>query len=502
MLDRDNHSRTPTLQGCWGAAVDANISRGTGLAAVGEIFDAAPSEQLPEMKQRNLAPETLDTLQRASFGYFVHEANPVNGLVRDKTQEDAPASIAAVGLALSAYPVGVERGFMSRAEAVARTLATLRFFRGSPQGNETDATGYKGFYYHFLDMQTGRRVWKCELSTVDSAFLLAGMLTAAAFFANETADEHEIRTLADELYRRADWQWACNGEATVTHGWKPESGFLPYRWQGYDEALLLYLLGLGSPTHPLPEESYAAWSSTYQWRTVYDHEFLYAGSLFTHQLSHVWVDFQAIQDAYMREKNIDYFENSRRATYVQQQYAIRNPHQFDGYGENCWGITASDGPGWVTRHIKDKERHFFDYAARGVPDGPDDGTLAPWAVVASLPFAPQIVLPTLQYFDELNLRVVNTYGYKATFNPTFRSESADAATWVSPWHLGLNQGPVVLMIENYRSGLIWSLVCQCPYLVSGLRRAGFRGGWLEGHDCATRSSTQRGRKLEDIHANE
>ena len=201
----------------------------------------------------------------------------------DKTQEGAPASIAAVGLALSAYPVGVERGFITRAEAAERTLATLRFFRNSPQGNGAEATGYKGFYYHFLDMKTGRRVWKCELSTVDTAFLLAGMLTAAAYFANEAADEHEIRTLADELYRRADWQWAQDGGATVTHGWKPESGFLPYRWQGYDEALFLYLLGLGSPTHPLPEESYAAWTSTYQWRKVYDHELLHSGPLFTHQ---------------------------------------------------------------------------------------------------------------------------------------------------------------------------------------------------------------------------
>ena len=245
------------------------------------------------------------------------------------------------------------------------------------------------------------------------------MLTAAAYFANESADEHEIRTLADELYRRADWQWAQNGGATVTHGWKPESGFLPYRWQGYDEALLLYLLGLGSPTHPLPDESYAAWTSTYQWRKVYDHEFLYAGPLFIHQLSHVWVDFRGIQDEYMRGKSIDYFENSRRATYVQQQYAIHNPGQFEDYGENCWGITASDGPGWVTRQIKGKERRFFDYLARGVPDGPDDGTIAPWAVVASLPFAPEIVLPVLRWFDDLKLRVANPYGFKATFNPTF-----------------------------------------------------------------------------------
>ena len=276
-----------------------------------------------------------------------------------------------------------------------------------------------------------------------------------------------------------DWQWAQNGAATVTHGWKPESGFLPYRWQGYDEALFLYLLGLGSPTHPLSEESYAAWTSTYQWKKVYDYELLYSGPLFTHQVSHLWVDFRGIQDEYMRDKRIDYFENSRRATYVQQQYAIRNLRQFDGYGENCWGITASDGPGWVTRNINGKVRHFFDYVARGVPDGPDDGTIAPWAAVASLPFAPEIVLPALQYFDDLNLRLANTYGYKATFNPSFPTTSAGASGWVSPWHLGLNQGPIILMIENYRSGLIWRLMRQCLYLVNGLRRAGFSGGWLE-----------------------
>lgn len=205
------------------------------------------------MNQPKLSPETLDALQRQTFDYFVYEVNPLNGLVADSTQEGAPASIAAVGLALTAYPVGVERALITRAKAVERTLATLRFFRNSAQDKGVEATGYKGFYYHFLDMKTGRRVWNSELSTVDTAFLLAGMLTAAAYFTNDTKDEREIHTLANELYRRADWQWALDGEATVTHGWKPESGFLPYRWQGYDEALLLYLLGLGSPTHPLSE---------------------------------------------------------------------------------------------------------------------------------------------------------------------------------------------------------------------------------------------------------
>ncbi|HWE02335.1 MAG TPA: glucoamylase family protein [Tepidisphaeraceae bacterium] len=255
----------------------------------------------------------------------------------------------------------------------------------------------------------------------------------------------------------------------------PENGCLPYRWEGYDEALFLYLLGLGSPTHPLPTESYVKWTSTYQWRKIHGHEFLYAGPLFIHQISHIWVDFRGIQDDYMRGKNIDYFENSRRATYVQRQYAIDNPAQFDGYDEHCWGITASDGPGPATRTIKGRQRQFFGYEARGVPDGPDDGSIAPWAVVASLPFAPEIVLPALQYFETLKLRQKNRYGFKATFNATFADGSDPTQPWVSSFHYGLNQGPIVLMIENYQSGLLWRLMRQCPYLVAGLRRAGFSG---------------------------
>lgn len=424
----------------------------------------------------------LDAIQRAAFRYFLHETNRANGLVLDKTCEDWPASIAAVGLGLTAYPVGVERGFLSRAEAVERTLTTLRFFWRSKQGPEPDATGHQGFYYHFLDQQTGARAWQCELSTVDSALLLGGMLTAAGYFDGDTPAEREIRDLADRLYARVDWRWAQNGGATVTHGWRPESGFLPYRWEGYDEALLLYVLGLGSPTHPLPPESYRAWASTYQWKTVYDIPFLYAGPLFTHQLSHVWIDFRGIQDAFMREHGIDYFENSRRATFVQQQYAIRNPNGFARYGEFCWGITASDGPGEITRVVDGVERRFFEYRARGVPDGPDDGTIAPWAVVASLPFAPEIVLPTIAHFTRLHLHDVHPYGFKATFNPTFPEGGGAPFGWVSPWHFGINEGPTVVMIENYQSGLVWRLLRGCPYVIAGLRAAGFTGGWLSPGD--------------------
>jgi len=421
----------------------------------------------------------FDRLQGESFEYFLRQVNPANGLIADKTRDGWPASIAATGMALAAYPVAVERELMAREAAVSITLTTLRFFRNSVQGTAPDATGYKGFYYHFLEMTTGRRAWRCELSTVDSAFLLAGALTAAVYFDRDDREEQELRSLADELYRRADWQWAQNVGATVTHGYKPRAGFLKHRWVGYDEALLLYVLGLGSPTYPLPAESYPAWLSSYAWKTIYEYDFVYAGPLFIHQLSHIWIDFRGIRDSYMREKGLDYFENSRRATYVQREYAIRNPREFMLYSKDCWGLIASDGPGPATLKVDGVERRFFDYLARGAPHGPDDGTIAPWAVVASLPFAPEIVLPTIRYFiDSVHLEEPHSYGFKATFNPTYPVRSENEFGWVSPWNFGLNQGPIVLMIENHRSDLIWGLMRRCPYIVAGLRRAGFRGGWL------------------------
>lgn len=420
----------------------------------------------------------LDKIQAQTYTYFLDGVHPKTGLVADSTKDGSPSSIAAVGFALAAYPIAIERNLISRDEALARTLAVLRFFWNSPQGTAPDATGYKGFYYHFLHMETGRRAWRCELSTIDTTFLMAGVLAAAAYFDGEDADEQEVCTLADALYRRVDWQWAQNGGAAVALGWKPEYGFIKYRWLGYSEALLLYVLGLGSPTHPLPLESYAAWTSTYRWKKIYGYEYLYAGPLFIHQFSHLWIDFRGIQDAFMCEKGIDYFENSRRATYVQQEYARRNPKGFMRYNKNCWGFTASDGPGETTIRIGDRNRRFYDYRARGVPFGPDDGTVAPWAAIASLPFAPEIVLPTIDYLNDLHLSERQEYGFECSFNPTYPSNDHGDLGWVSPLHFGLNEGPVVIMTENYRTGLIWKLMCQNPYLVRGLQRAGFTGGWL------------------------
>jgi hypothetical protein len=434
-----------------------------------------PSNQDPS---RLPTEEELNRLQLTTLQYYLHESNPATGLVRDKTDTEAPASIAAVGLQLSSIPILVERGVIAREFAPEIVLRSLRFFRDSPQGSDPDATGYRGFYYHFLHMKTGRRVWNCELSTIDSAFLFAGMLTCASYFDADTGDEAEVRRLADELYRRADWQWMLAGGPVVSHGWRPESGFIAHTYRGYDEALLLYLLGLGSPTFPLPPESYAAYCSTYQWRRIYDRDVLYSGPLFTHQLSHLWIDFRGIRDAFMRDHGSDYFENSRQATYIHQEYARHNPLEFAGYGEHCWGITATDGPGFETRRVNGIEREFYGYHARGAPYGPDDGTVAPWVVVASLPFAPEIVIPTLRAMAQRDLGATKRYGFKASFNETYAVPGSPTGWWVTPYHFGIDQGPVILMIENYRTGLVWNIMRRSPYVLAGLRRAGFQGGWL------------------------
>jgi len=306
---------------------------------------------------------------------------------------------------------------------------------------------------------------------------MAGVLTAATYF----AAEREIGDLADSLYRRVDWQWALNGAATICHGWKPESGFIQHRWDtDYSEALILYVLALGSPTFPVDPAGYQQWTSTFASRKIYDIDHLYAGPLFIHQMSHLWIDFRGICDNFNRKTGIDYFENSRRATWVQRQYGIENPLGFAHYHQFGWGLTASDGPGPAVREVNGVRREFFDYVARGAPFGPDDGTISPWAVVASLPFAPEIVIPTLHHaIERLKLKGRNPYGFDASFNGTWPEAGTNLNGWISPWIFGLNQGPIILMIENFQSGLIWKIIRNCQYIVKGLKSAGFRGGWLE-----------------------
>jgi hypothetical protein len=427
--------------------------------------------------------EILERLQRETFDYFIDEKNCKNGLVADKTAEGCPSSIAVVGLAINVYIIGVERGYISRSEAVGRILQTLRFLHSSQQGPEPDATGYKGFYYHFLDMQTGKRRWECELSTIDTAILIAGVLTARHYFTLNNEEEEELRRLGDELYERVDWDWARNGRATLTHGWTPETGFYDQRWDnGFSEAHILYILALGSPTHPISEAGYQEWVSSFEWKNVYDIEYLYAGPLFIHQMSHLWLDFMGIYDSINKKFGIDYFENSRRAVHVHYQYAIKNPKGFNRYGKYVWGLTASDGPGPAIYTVKGVQRTFYDYIARGAPYGPDDCTISPWVSVTALPFAPEIVLKTVRVaIAVINLLVNEHRGFQASFNATFPKRGKNPFGWLSPWQFGLNHGPVVIMIENYRSGLTLKIFKQCPAVITGLRRAGFTGGWLDGH---------------------
>ena len=423
----------------------------------------------------------LETLQLQTFDYFLKNINPKNGLVADKSQPGSHSSIAAVGLGISSYVVGLERKLISREDVIKKILTILKFFHDGRQGPEEDAMGYRGFYYHFLDMDKGRRAWKSELSTVDTAIFISGVLTAANYFKGVSKEEKEIRNLSESLYRRIDWRWALNKKNAICHGWKPESGFLKYYWDhAYSEAIILYILALGSPTFPIDPIVYRNWTSTFKWKKIYGIEYIYAGPLFIHQMSHLWLDFHGIQDELNKKYDIDYFENSRRATQIHQKYSIRNPKNFKHYNKNNWGFTASDGPGPARRIIEGVDRIYYDYVARGVPFGPDDGTISPWSVVASLPFAPDIVLSTMRHaINRLKERDPAKSGFDASFNPAFVIDGAEGNTWVSPWKFGLNEGPMVIMIENFRTQLIWNVFKKCEYIINGLRRAGFSGGWLE-----------------------
>src|ERR1700757_5238107 len=215
--------------------------------------------------ERETDAEMLNNLQRETFDYFTEQVDPVTGLIADKTQPGFPSSIAVVGMGITAYIAGIHQKFISRSDAAKRIGKVLRFFYNSHQGPQADATGYKGFYYHFIEMGTGKRCWECELSTIDTAFLIAGALAAASYFTEDNKDEQEIRQLADFLYRRIDWQWALNGTKSLSHGWRPETGFLTFNWnEGYSEAMLMYILALASPTFPIDKEGYKIWSTTFK----------------------------------------------------------------------------------------------------------------------------------------------------------------------------------------------------------------------------------------------
>jgi hypothetical protein len=309
---------------------------------------------------------------------------------------------------------------------------------------------------------------------IDTTLLLAGILTAGCYF-DGAGDEERIRDLSAALYRRVDWQWAQNGLETVSQGWKPECGFLHYGWEGYNEATIVYVLGISSPTYPLPAASFSDWTFTYQWENLLGYDVLYSGPLFTHLFSHAWIDYRGIQDGFMREKSTDYFENTRSTIAVHREYGARNPRGYEGYGRNFWGVTAGDGPGDREMRQDRRDRRFFGYMSRGVPYGPDDGTIAPWAMLATLPFNAEAALRGTRHLLGTYPQVCSNDRFSSGFNPTLRAQGSG---WLSEGCYGLDQGLLMMMIENYRTGLIWEITRKCPVIRAGLTGAGFSGGWL------------------------
>ncbi|TCV92827.1 hypothetical protein EC912_106166 [Luteibacter rhizovicinus] len=445
------------------------------------------------LKQVHAVPPMIADLEKRTFQWFWDSANPSNGLIPDHYPTDSFASIASVGFGLTAYGVGVERGYVTRQQAIERTLTTLRFFNNSAQNDSEDgATGFHGFYYHFLDMQSGKRFARwVEVSTVDTTLLLGGVLFAQSYYDRDTPEEKEIRQLADDIYRRVEWTWAQQRKPLISMGWTPGGKFIPHDWKGYDEGMLVYILALGSPTHPIGDDAWSAWSATYNktWGEFYGQTHLGFAPMFGHQYSHTWVDFRGIRDAWSRDHNLDYFENSRRATYSQQAYAVANPGKWTGYGKNVWGLTASNGPGGLIVKNGDTERTFHGYTARGagIDYISDDGTIVPTAAGGSIAFAPEIVIPALEEMKQKYGQYAYTkYGFVDAFNLSFHTQT-DIRTgrlvpdvgWFDTVHLGIDQGPIVLMIENHRSDFVWNVMKKNPYIRKGLERAGFTGGWLE-----------------------
>ncbi|HEX4985024.1 MAG TPA: glucoamylase family protein [Burkholderiales bacterium] len=450
-----------------------------------------------QLPQTGTAPHTLpplfDLIEEKTFRYFWDTANPENGLVPDRYPTPSFSSIAAVGFALTAYPIGVERGYVTREAARERVLRTLRFFAAAPQGPDpAGMSGHNGFFYHFLDMKTGQRYGTTELSTVDTALLLSGMLFCQTYFDRSDDDEVEIRRLVEGIYGRVDWQWAQAHGPAISYGWTPEESFMRREWRGYNEAMLVYILALGSPTHAVAPIAWEEWGRDYPkfFGTIYGQTFLTFTPLFGHQYSHVWIDFRAILDEPMRNAGYDYFENSRRATYAQRAYAIANPMRWAAYGENVWGLTASDGAADVELEYGGEKRRYRTYAPRGVgiEYTLDDGTIAPTAAIASIAFAPEIVIPAVEeMYRRYGAHIFGKYGFYDAFNPSFdydvplrHGRTIAGVGWVDNDWLGIDQGPILAMIENYRTGLVWRTMKSNPHMRAGLVQAGFKGGWLAG----------------------
>ncbi len=417
------------------------------------------AEPLPQPQQQQAAVEAalqsdaalLNELSKRSFKFFWEQANERTGLVADRARADGStrydvASIASTGFGLTALCVADERGWLEEDQARDRVLKTLRFIYN-------DLPHVKGFFYHFVDSNTGERVWDCELSSIDTALLLAGVLHTRAYF-----DDAEIDELATKIYERIDWPWMTNGEATLTMGWRPETGFIEYRWDHYSELKHMLLMAIGSPTHPLPPEAWDAFSREPN-ITYGDYTYLQCHALFTHQYAMAWLDLRDKRDDY-----INYFENSRIATLAQRQMCIDYADRFPGWGENIWGLTSCDGPegyrGWM-----------------GGPALIDkiDGLLTPCASTGSIVFAPEECTAAIRaMYDQYGDTIWQHYGFVDSFYPDPTLGPDDAKGWVAPDVIGIDVGITMLMIENHRDGAVWRTSMQDPDLQRSMKLVGFR----------------------------
>jgi len=415
----------------------AYLSKQAGFAQPGRVPYAGSDDAL------------LEEIERTAFDFFWNEASPTTGQVKDRAlaagnDTHTIASIAATGFGLSGLCIAAERGYRAKKDIAERARRTLDFlWRTLPHEH--------GFFYHFIDVNSGERQWKCEISSIDTSLLLCGVLTAREYFADA-----EIQDLATKIYERVDWPWMLNGAKTFSMGWHPERGFLPDRWEHYCELMMIYLLALGSPTHPVPAETWNAWKRT----TVKFDGIEYVSGhdpLFTHQYSQAWFDFHGKRDAYA-----DYFENSVKATRAHKQFCLSLSGEFPDYSEHLWGITSSDS-----------ER---GYQAWGGPPrlGRLDGSVVPCAAGGSLPFLYSECIDVLRTIRERYPKAWGRYGFTDAFNPL--------RDWYNPDVLGIDQGITMLMAENQRTGFVWNTFMKNPDAQRGMEKAGFH------RDSAQRSN--------------
>src|SRR5260221_2322592 len=471
------------LHGC-GGGQDGGTTNG------GTPYGGPTSSSLPPPPEMSADVLISDTQQR-TFRYFWETTDAARGLAPDFAPESSPASIAAMGFMLTAVPIGIEHAWITRAQGAERVLNTLQFLRDAPQGAGAQGyTGYHGFFYHFLDMASGTRYRDSELSSMDTALLLMGVRCCGQYFNGADASETAISAVDDFLYERVDWPWFQVRSPAICMGWRPESGFLSGDWIGYNEAIPVLILALGSTAHAVGVEAWTQWTSGYpqDWGVLWGYEHLTFGPLFGHHFPQVWLDMRGIKDSYMAAKGLDYFENSRRAVLSQRAYATTNPLGWLGHGADILGLSAWNGPQESALNYHGAMRQFHTYFSPGVgpPDNFDDGTLTPTAPIGSFPFAPEVVTPAIAaMYQRYGTAIYGNYGFLDSYNPSFQynvpvpsGRIISGFGWVDTRYYGINQGPIVAMIENQRSGLLWSLSRADPVLRRGLQRAGFTGGWL------------------------